>query len=273
MKRLYISDLDGTLFDPKGEITGFTADAINSLIGKGMNFAFATARSIYSAKPMTEKLRINAPCILMNGVSIYSLSDNTYIKNNFFDADTAEQVIEIFERHNVRCFVYKIHGDVLTAYFTEMTSEVMEAFAEERKRKFRKPFVQCERFLPDKDIVYFTTTGKYDTLFRVKNDIDKINCADCTFYEDTYTNEWYLEVFSSDASKYNGVNFLREKYGYDEIVCFGDNLNDIPMFGASDVKIAVENAKPELKRLADFITPSNTENGVAKWLMENFKNV
>lgn len=272
MKRLYISDLDGTLLDPKGEITDFTANTINTLIDRGMYFTFATARSIYSAKPMTEKLRINAPCILMNGVSIFSLADNVYIKNNFFDIDTAEQVIAAFERNNVRCFMYKIHGDVLTAYYTEMTSEVMEAFAEERKRKFRKPFVQCERFSPDRDIVYFTTTGEHDALLAVKNEIAEIIGADCTFYEDIYTKEWYLEVFSSEASKYNGVKFLREKYGFDEIVCFGDNLNDIPMFRASDIKIAVENAKPELKKLADSIAPSNTENGVAKWLAENFIN-
>lgn len=270
MKRLYISDLDGTLFNSKGEITDFTAYSINSLIDSGMYFTFATARSIYSAKPMTEKLRINVPCILMNGVSIFSLSDNVYVRNNFFTEQSAAQVIDAFNRHNVRCFVYKIHEDILTAYFTEMTSEVMEAFTEERKRKFRKPFVQCGRFAPDKDIVYFTTTGGRDTLLAVKNDIDKINGADCTFYEDTYTKEWYLEVFSDKASKYNGVNFLREKYGFDEIVCFGDNLNDIPMFRASDVRAAVGNAKPELKELADYVVLSNNENGVAEWLLRNY---
>lgn len=275
MKRLYISDLDGTLFNPKGEVTDFTADAINLLIDRGMYFAFATARSVYSAKPMTEKLKINVPCILMNGVSICSLgadeSSQVYIRNNFISREASADVIDVFDRHNVRCFVYKIHGDILTAYFTEMTSEVMEAFAEERRRKFRKPFVQCEKFTADEDIVYFTTTGEYDTLLRVKNDIDELGDVDCTFYEDTYTKEWYLEVFSSEASKYNGVKFLREKYGFDEIICFGDNLNDIPLFRASDVKIAVENAKPELKELADFIAPSNTENGVAQWLAENFR--
>lgn len=272
MKRLYISDLDGTLFDSEGRISNYTAEVINGLTSKGMYFAFATARSIYSAKPMTEMLKISAPCILMNGVSIYSITDNAYVKNNYFTVDTAFEIINLFEKHNVNCFLYKIHGDVLTAYFTEMTLSVMEAFAEDRIKNYRKPFVQCEKFHPDSNIVYFTTTGSHDSLVNLKNDIKNVIGADCTFYEDTYTKEWFLEVFSSEASKYNGVRLLREKYGFDEIVCFGDNLNDIPMFRASDVKIAVENAKPELKDYADFITFSNNENGVAKWLEENYLN-
>lgn len=269
MKKLYISDLDGTLFDPAAEITDKSAELINSLIARGMNFSFATARSVYSAKPMTEKLNINAPCILMNGVSIYDLQKDRYLRNEFVPEDASAEIIKIFDRHNVRCFVYMIKDELLTAYFTEMTTEVMRQFAEERKRKFRKPFVQCSRFTPDKDIVYFTTTGEYEVLLPLKTEIEAVEGADFTFYEDTYTKKWYLEIFSEKASKYNGVKFLRENGGFENITCFGDNLNDIPMFQASDVRIAVENAKPELKELADEVILPNTENGVARWLLDN----
>ena len=67
-KKLYISDLDGTLLDNDARLSDFTAEAINKLIMQGMNFTFATARSVYSAKPITSKLNISVPCILMNGV-------------------------------------------------------------------------------------------------------------------------------------------------------------------------------------------------------------
>lgn len=269
MKTLYISDLDGTLFSPDAQVTDFTADAVNSLIDKGMYFTFATARSVYSAKVMTEKLKINVPCILMNGVSVFSLADDFYIKNSFIPEEVSAQVIDAFERNNVNCFAYKIQNGLLTAYFTELTSKVMEAFAEERRRRFGKPFVQCQRFMPDSNTVYFTATGEYSSLLNLKEDICGIKGADYAFYEDNYTNEWYFEVFSYKASKYNGVSFLREQYGFDRIVGFGDNLNDISLFKACDYKIAVGNAKPELKALADEVILPNSENGAARWLLEN----
>lgn len=269
MKQLFISDLDGTLFDSKAEITDFTAETINALAGKGLSFAFATARSVYSAKPMTEKLKITAPCILMNGVSIYDMNTDTYIKNEFISEKASAEIIKAFERRNIRCFMYKIDSDVLTAYFTEMTSEVMEQFAQERKNKFRKPFVQCQRFIADSSIVYFTTTGEHDALAPLKEELSLVEGADLAFYEDTYTGEWYLEVFSHKASKANGIKFLREHYGYERVVCFGDNLNDLPMFEESDIRVAVGNAKTRVKEKADFIAPSNDENGVAVWIKEN----
>lgn len=269
MKRLYISDLDGTLFNSNAEITDHTADTINALIDKGMYFTFATARSVYSAKPMTSKLRINVPCILMNGVSVYDLHNGRYIKNEYISEKASAEVIGCFERHDVQCFMYKIHEDLLTAYFTEMTSAVMQKFAEERRSRFKKPFVQCPFFQADRGIVYFTTQGEYGELLPLKREIDSIEGVDCAFYEDTYTKKYYLEVFSDRASKANGIKFLKEELGFGEVVCFGDNMNDLPMFAASDIRIAVENAKQEVKNAADFVTSSNDDDGAAKWLINN----
>ena len=53
------------------------------------------------------------------------------------------------------------------------------------------------------------------------------------------------------------------------MVAFGDNLNDLSMFEAADVKIAVGNAKEELKDAADIVIGTNSEDGVAEWLRNN----
>ena len=81
-----------------------------------------------------------------------------------------------------------------------------------------------------------------------------------------YNGEWFLEVFSDKASKSNGIRFLRDRYGFDEVVAFGDNLNDLSLFEAADVKIAVGNAKEELIAAADIVIGKNADNGVAEWL-------
>ncbi len=237
-----------------------------------MYFTFATARSVYSAKPITSALNINVPYILMNGVSIYNPLNDRYIKNEYIPPEVSAQIIQAFKENDIKCFMYKIQNDILSTYFTEMTSQVMRSFAEVRKNQYNKPFIQCADLADhaDGETVYFTIMEEYEKILPVKNIVSEIDGANYAFYKDTYTGKWYLEIFSGNASKANGIKYLRNEYGFDEIVCFGDNLNDITMFGESDIKIAVGNAVPELKELADFVTLPNENDGVAVWLDENY---
>jgi hydroxymethylpyrimidine pyrophosphatase-like HAD family hydrolase len=87
-------------------------------------------------------------------------------------------------------------------------------------------------------------------------------------YRDIYgEGMWYLEIYSVNASKYNAAEFLREQGGYDRLVGFGDNRNDIPLLKACDEFYAVENAVDELKQLAAGIISSNVQDGVARFLL------
>ncbi len=272
MKHLYITDLDGTLLNNSGHLSERTVCIVNDLIEKGMYFTFATARSVYSAKPITSSLNINVPYILMNGVSIYNPENNTYIKNEYIQSEVSSEIIRVFEENNVRCFMYRTEKNILTAYFTEITTQVMQSFAESRKNNYNKPFVQCTDLadVADDKTVYFTTTGDYEKILPVKNAVENIKGVNYAFYRDTYTGKYFLEIFSENASKANGIKYLRNEYGFDKVVCFGDNLNDMAMFGEADVKIAVGNAVSELKKLADFVVLPNENDGVAEWLAENY---
>ena len=208
----------------------------------------------------------------MNGVSIYNLSENKYIVNQYIDYNSSLLIIDIFQKNNLNCFMYRIEENILKAYFTEINSYAMRSFSESRKNNYNKPFIHCNDLsdMADQKTVYFTVTGEYEELLPVKNAVSVMRGIDYAFYRDTYTNKYYLEIFSENASKANGIKYLRTEYGFDEIVCFGDNLNDIKMFSESDVKIAVRNAVPELKEMADFITSENDHDGVAEWLTENY---
>lgn len=272
-KTLYISDLDGTLLQSDASLSEETVRDVNAAVSRGAYFTFATARSVYSAAPITERLDINIPCILMNGVSIYDLAEKRYITNEFIPTDASAEIIRAFRENDLHCFMYKIHSGVLTCYYSEVTTKVMRSFAEVRKNNYHKPFVRCDDLLDEADgeTVYFTATDSYERLLPVKNAVSAVPGASHAFYADTYTDEWYLEVFSDRASKANAVRKLREMYGFDRIVCFGDNLNDLPMFSVSDVRIAVGNARQETKDAADIIIAPNSENGVASWLRENFR--
>lgn len=75
----------------------------------------------------------------------------------------------------------------------------------------------------------------------------------------------YVEIFANGASKGNALLRLASHLGIDksEIACIGDGENDLPMFEASGMKFAMGNAVDSLKQKADFILPSNNDDGVA----------
>ena len=83
-----------------------------------------------------------------------------------------------------------------------------------------------------------------------------------------------MNLFSwKKISKLSALSFLLEKK-YDislrEVIAFGDNYNDIEMLEGVGLGVAVDNAKEEVKNVADQITLSNLEDGVAHVLEHVF---
>ncbi len=73
-------------------------------------------------------------------------------------------------------------------------------------------------------------------------------------YQDSYEDDtWYVEVYDAKASKAAGIRWLRERYGGERTVCFGDNRNDLAMFAGADESYAVSGAVPELKEAASGV--------------------
>jgi Cof subfamily protein (haloacid dehalogenase superfamily) len=87
------------------------------------------------------------------------------------------------------------------------------------------------------------------------------------------SKDTYLEIASKKISKLSALSFLLEKK-YDiklhEVIAFGDNYNDIEMLEGVGLGVAVDNAKEEVKNVADQITLSNLEDGVAHVLEDVF---
>lgn len=274
MNKLFISDLDGTLLNSNAELTDFTVNTINSLIEKGMFFTYATARTEYSAGNITKRLNINVPCIVNNGAEIYDRQSGKYVRKADIPIDAVTTIINAFTENNVGMFMFKFKGEKFGTCYTDNLNDLMQEYIRSR-RKTGQPLWKCSDLHSENDgnVVYLTSTGDYEKLLPIERIAASIEGLDHVFYEDTYTGKHYLEIFSENASKANGLKFLREKYDFDKIVVFGDNLNDLSMFKVADVKIAVENAKEELKKFADFVIDSNDNDGVAKWLKNSYERI
>lgn len=269
MKTLFVSDLDGTLFNSDAELSERTIEVINSFISQGMYFTAATARSVYSVIPKLKGLNVNVPCILMNGVSIFDMENEEYVRNVCIPCEKSADIVRFFEESGQKCFMYKFVDGKLTCFYTEMDSAHMQSFADIRKNTYKKPFVKCESLYDviDENTVYFTKSGKYEVLAHVYEKIKQTDGVSCAFYKDTYDDVWYLEAFSENASKENAVRYLKEKYGFDKVVAFGDNRNDMGMLKYADVSVVVHNAPEEVREIADVVTLSNDDDGVAEYML------
>lgn len=273
MKTLYISDLDGTLLNTDAEISAYTEEKLNMLIAQGMHFSIATARTNATVVKMLKNVNINIPVILMNGVAIYDLKNNCYVDVKPLTCNAKNTLFQVIKNHIKSGFIYTIDDNSLNTYYENTDSPSAVAFIEERQKKYNKKFTKVEKFSDciNKNIVYYSIDDKYENLKEAYNELKK--CADLRieFYRDIYnTDHWYLEVCSNEASKKNAVITLKKMYGFEKVICFGDNLNDLPMFEISDEAYAVMNAKNEVKTKADGIIFSNNDDGVVKFLEKSF---
>ncbi len=272
MKKLYISDLDGTLLQPSVELSSTTIEILNHLLQQGMLFSVATARSIASVKTILKDVKLSLPIILMNGVCIYDLGKDDYIKVETFPKESSDCLLSIIKEYQLKGFAYTIKNGTMSTYYEDLNSKALNDFYQERVDRYGKKFIQINDFssLSGEPIIYFSLMDRKEVLEPMFQKFSKITELNCTFYKDNYSPEyWYLETFSKTASKYHAVEYLRSYLKLDSITCFGDNRNDLPLFEASDYKIAVDNAVAELKEKADLIIGPNYEDGVATWLMNN----
>lgn len=271
MKTLYISDLDGTLLGLDAEISDFTQIALNRIIENGTCFSIATARTAATVLKMIDRIHINVPIILMNGVSVYDIQAGRYVKTHYIEQSSVSNLLGALKTHDTTGFLYTLERDGLRTYYEKIDSDNAREFIEERVKKYHKHFTQIDDFndLGEKAVIYFSVCDEKEKLMPLYEEFRKDGNLHVEFYHNIYAEDsWYLEACSSLASKHNAVSFLRKEYGFDTVVSFGDNLNDLPLFLASDECYAVANAKPELKEKATAVIGGNADDGVARWLLE-----
>ena len=272
MKTLYISDLDGTLLNKNQEITPAAKKSINRFTSNGGFFAVATARTLDTVLHILSGVNLNVPIILLNGVSVYDTQTQQYLKIETIDPYCLSRLFKTLTDFNATGFVYACENGDITHYYENLDAEHRKAFHDDRSGKYGRVYTQTSSFaeLCDRDIIYFSTCDDYKILYPIYEALRIEPRLNIEFYRDIYHEEfWYLEVCSAAASKYNAVMYLKEKYGFNRIISFGDNLNDLPLFRASDECYAVSNAKTEVKERATAVIGSNENDGVVKWIEEN----
>lgn len=243
--KLVVTDLDGTALKNDKTLSQRTIQVFADCHKAGIPIAIATARYIKGAAPFAEALHADFR-ILTDGTLIYE--DTTLIYSDAMKYTTTNAILQELVRYN--CLS---HIAIPTA-----------------KGLFRYPRTS----VTDSDSYFFPIDKPFPIeankiVVELPNPQIAENIAQrCRCRQFRYHNENRYTFYSHTAGKLNAIRFLAHRLGIsmNDILAFGDDINDIEMITHCGHGVAMENALDSVKNAADEITGSNEQDGVANVL-------
>lgn len=268
--KILASDLDGTLFNTKVEVSPENNAAIKVLAEKGVYFVPSSGRTLCEIpKELTENPYIRF-IAFSNGSTVYDKETGKTLLN-CIDKATAGRIFDILEQFEIH--VTLRHGG--QNYGDEATADDESCKYLNVEKGHRGLLNTYGRFLPNFREFYRSADNIEMISVFFHNDGDRIRCKElleqsCEVMVAS-AMPYNLEICSISAGKGNGILRLAEYLGIerDEIIAVGDSENDIPAIKTAGLGLAVANACEALKAAADEITCDNNSH-VVDYIMKNY---
>lgn len=272
MSRLFVSDLDGTLLDSQERLSAYSRAELARLLECGLPFTVASARSIWSIKPILDDLPLTLPVIEFNGAFISDLRTGAHQFCHSIAPDIVTEIMARADEFGLPPFLSTFNGDEDHLYYTKPVNVGMTWYVDSRERTQDPRLRQVNDLTPclQEQVVCVTVIGEGPEV-RELNDwaherfpgLVQLNC-----YDHFYSPSWWLTVHDLRATKAEALRVLAEDQGIScaDVTVFGDETNDIPMFKVAGRSVAVENARPEVKEHADLVIGPCDADSVVKYL-------
>jgi HAD superfamily hydrolase (TIGR01484 family) len=256
--RAIATDLDGTLLGTDGKVSVRTREAIHAAEDAGMLVVIATGRPPRWIPPIVEQLGERGLVVCANGATVYDPARHELVHRVELDPDTALALVDDLEAalpdailgveqgfdFGVDVAVEGRGTDLLTA-IPDIVVAPIRSFLD---RPVTKLIVRMPRPAPD------------GTAARVQAIVGERALVTHS------TNESFLELSHPSVHKASAVERLLEgsEIAPRQVAAFGDMPNDLELIRWAGLGVAVGNAHPMLKQVADEIAPSNDDDGVAQ---------
>ena len=261
MYKLAVFDLDGTLLSSKHRVSSENLEAINLLRQNNIKVIIATGRSNELLKPYIKALNITENVITCNGTVIGHPDNDKMLYEDIVPKSEVRKALEMCLEYDHEFLVY-----TAKAILTRQTD--WDNFLKEKDVKSNDDFNANFKIIDDieniinnynvnKVLIIERNKDKYIELTKRSNEFTKVS--------HTQSAQSYLDIGPLNNSKGNAIKILCKELGIslDEVIAFGDQMNDISMIRIVGFGVAMGNAKDKVKESADFVTLSNDENGVA----------
>lgn len=282
MYKLIAIDLDGTLLNSYGEITNENKKAIKYAIDNGVQVILASGRDPGTMKKMSLELGINNYLIAGNGASVYDIKLDKNIYESFIEKEKALQIIKLCKENSIFFNIYTNKGII-----TESINYNVKVFNNENNYKPNNKRTNIEvttdiyKYINENELeilkIIICDNSKIifnniiDKLKKLKN-IDVLDVAHMSKKfikcgtEEIQIEYFYTEVTNKNTNKWDAITFLINRLGIkkDEVICIGDNVNDLKMVENAGVGIVMKDSALEKMKIGNYVTLNNNSNGVEK---------
>lgn len=270
--KLIATDLDGTLMSPDHiNITDFTVNTLKEAHSRGVEIAIATGRPLALTDNVTDQIPFADYVIYANGAGIYDRSRDKVIYSDVIPNKTAIEIIRCFLKEEVFFEVYingKSHYQADRIKYFSNTSNMPQEFIDQVEASM-DAHNDLIAYLGNRSIekitLYSVKENQYPAFRAIMNKFDLTTAI---------SFEGCLEGTSPTANKGTAVENLSKLLGLtaNEVMCFGDAGNDVPMLEYAAFSFAMGNGTEECKKAAKFTALSNAEDGLAKAVKEYVLN-
>ena len=254
-------DMDGTLLTDDKKISSRTRRCFEALKEQGITLVLSTGRSFEALEPYKNDLNLNHPVICYNGARILGNNGNLIMDHQLQD-DISRYIIDFARGEGLHIQIYR-NGKL---YFEKRTPE---ADFYENHVNVKGTVVNFNDFNPPgfTKIMYL---GDHDYLDGLGKSIKKHFGKRLSVM---FSNPIFLEFMDGGVSKGSALFEVADYLGIgiDSVMAFGDGQNDISMIETAGIGVAMNNAANEVKAVADSITLSNNDDGVAVFLEDFFE--
>lgn len=264
--KMLVLDIDGTLTNSKKEITPNTKDAITKVLKMGHAVVIASGRPTPGTKRVCEELELekyNGYVLSYNGAKITRLSDNEVVYGKVLDKKYIPEIFEFCRENDMGMMTYEDDSAV--------TGTRIDEYMELEARINSIGLKKVENFT---DYVSFPVNKCLLT-----KDAEEAEKA-CAFLAEKYKDElsiyrsepFFVEIMPKGVDKAASLAVLGDILGIDRehTVACGDGFNDLSMIKYASVGVCMANGCKECREAADFIAPSNDEDGLVEVVKKYF---
>lgn len=283
MYKLITIDLDGTLLNRYGEVTEYTKDIIKKTTNKGILVVLASGRISESVLTIAKEIGADKYYISGNGSVLYDMQKDEILYENYL---TKEKVLEIIELCDKNSIYYNIYTENAVLAKSLNYNVAFYNYENTKKSSDKKTDINIvedmynyiknsnlNKFLKiticDESKIVFSSILK-----KIKNisDIDVLEVSHMsqkkikTGTKEVEVGYFYTEVSSKNVDKWFAIEKVMELENIkkEEVMALGDNNNDIVMIKNAGLGVAMGHSNEQVKKVADYITVDNNEDGVAK---------
>lgn len=284
MYKLAAIDLDGTMLNQYGIVTQRTKQAIKRAQQRGIEVIIASGRPMDSIKAIAEEIKSEKYFISGNGAIIYDIQNDEIIYENTLKKQKTLDIIKICEENSIYYNIYTEKEIIAKNLQCNVLYYHKENLNKEEKNKTHINIVEnIYDYIVDRDekVVKITICDNnqviFNSIMRKLKEIEEIEVLEVSHMSRKIIRQgsvevpieyFYTEISAQNVDKWNAIEFLKEKMQIktEEIVAIGDNVNDKKMIENAGLGIAMGESTPVIKNVANQITGSNNEDGVAQAL-------